>query len=975
MRKAGQAIDTNAENVDLVRKLKRAVGAGADTVVDGSRRRRAEYSTDASNYRVIPEVVVFPRDGDEIGAVLSVCRAEQVPLTVRGGGTSVAGNSIGPGIVVDTSRHMNRILDWDPAMRTARVQPGVVLDHLQSAVKSHGLQFGPDPSTHSRCTIGGMIGNDACGSHALAYGRTSENVLALDMLQADGRSWSTGSPPHALVTELSGIAGRHLSLLRTHFGTFGRQVSGYSLENLLPERGGPLGGSAPGVNLCRLLSGSEGTLAVITAADLRLVAVPKHVVLVVLGFGDMAAAADATPELLKHDLLAVEGLDRRLVEAVRARSGSAVELPAGNGWLFVEFEAETSAEAAATAATLAADAGTNHSLLLQDSSDIRALWRLREDGAGLAGRTSAGKPAWPGWEDAAVPPERLGDYLRAFESLMGEAELDGLTYGHFGDGCVHVRIDFPLDDPSGDRLMVQFLERAARLTASFGGSLSGEHGDGRARSALLPLMYPAEAVAAFEELKRAFDPDNLLNPGILVQPSPVTTALRVPALLATSSPLVRGGHGGSSEHIELLNFVQEIHRCVGVGKCRAAPAAESTTVMCPSFGATQDEKDSTRGRARVLQEMANGTHITQGWNSPEVLESLDLCLSCKGCSVDCPAGVDMAAYKAEVQYQRWKKRLRPISHYSLGWLPRWTRVALRLPRLINGVTQSAVLSSLVKKAAGVEHQRPVPKFTEESFRSWFNRRQPRASKTGSSDDVLLWVDTFTDAFTPEVGKAAVELLEDMGFTVHIPHRKVCCGLTWVSTGQLDGARKQLKRTMAALDGKDGSTSGMPILGLEPSCTALLRDEAARLLPDDARAAALRERVVTFAELVARERPGWNPPRLDRRAVVQPHCHQHAVMGFALDAALLERAGVEVNQLPGCCGLAGNFGAERGHYDISVAIAGQHLIPAIEAADSDDLLIADGFSCRTQAQDLLSRRPHHLVEILRGSPDVETDSRP
>ncbi|WP_375483894.1 FAD-binding and (Fe-S)-binding domain-containing protein [uncultured Jatrophihabitans sp.] len=907
--------------------------------VDDSVRRRAEYSTDASNYRVVPTAVAFPRHVDEVAAALGVARELGVPLTSRGGGTSTAGNAVGAGLVLDFSRHLNRVLDVDPDARTARVEPGAILDAVTLAAAPHGLRYGPDPSTHARATVGGSIANNACGSRALKYGRTADNVLGLELLTADGTPVTAGRGPlPGSLAALDGVVREHLATIRTEFGRFRRQVSGYSLEHLLPENG---------VDLARFLVGTEGTLGITTEATVRLVESPKAVVLTVLGYPDMPSAADAVPGLLSHDMVALEGMDARLVDVVRRRRGpSAVpDLPRGDGWLFVETAGDTEAEARDRAEKLIADAGALDSAIVT-GRDAVALWRIREDGAGLGGRTPAGAPAWPGWEDAAVPPERLGAYLREFEALMREHRVDGLAYGHFGDGCIHVRLDFPLtSDPPRFR---QFVEAAATLVGAHGGSLSGEHGDGRARGELLPRMYSAEAIRAFGQVKRVFDPGNLLNPGVLVDPAPVDADLRVPA----ARPLRRNlafayPHDGG-------DLSTAVHRCVGVGKCRADTTATGG-VMCPSYLATRDEKDSTRGRARVLQELANGSLIG-GYDAPELAESLDLCLSCKGCSSDCPAGVDMATYKAEVLHQKYRRKLRPAAHYALGWLPRHARLAGLAPRLANATLANERLARRAKRLGGIDQRRPLPAFARRTFRSWF-RRQP----TRTAPPVLLWVDTFTNAFSPEVGQAAVRVLEDAGYAVQLTGRQVCCGLTWISTGQLDGARRQLLRTLDALE--DAVRAGIPVVGLEPSCTAVLRQDVVELLPDDERAALVAAQTRTLAELLA-ETPGWTPPSLAGvEAVAQPHCHQHAVMGWDTDAALLRDAGASVTAVGGCCGLAGNFGVEQGHYDVSVQVAETALLPAVRAAGDGATVLADGFSCRTQLEQLADRRGVHLAQLL------------
>ena len=935
---------TTGESGALAAALRRAGIAE----VDASTRRRAEYSSDASNYRVVPRVVVFPRSVDDALAALAVARSRGVPLTSRGGGTSTAGNAIGAGAVLDFSRHLGRVLDVDPVARTAVVEPGAILDDITAAAAPYGLRFGPDPSTHARATIGGSLGNNACGSRALRYGRTADNVVAMDLLTADGtrldarrleRDGLRAAGP--IGNALADIVDARLGMIRTEFGRFTRQVSGYSLEHLLPENG---------ADLAKFLVGSEGTLGMILGATVQLVQSPRAVALAVLGYRDMPAAADAVLDLLPYHPVAIEGMDALLVNVVRTRRGAAAvpELPRGEGWLFVETAGEDEAEALAAADKVIAVSGCIDSLVVT-GAPARALWRIREDGAGLGGRTPAGVPAWPGWEDAAVPPENLGSYLREFARLMREHGVDGLTYGHFGDGCVHARIDFPL--AGAPQRYREFAFAAARLVGRYGGSMSGEHGDGRARSELLPYMYSAEAIATFAAIKHVFDPDNVFNPGVLVDPAPLTADLRVPR----ARPLRTGlAFAYADDDGDLSNAV---HRCVGVGKCRADNTG-SGGVMCPSYLATRDEKDSTRGRARVLQELANGT-LVKGFASAEVTDALDLCLSCKGCSVDCPAGVDMATYKAEALYHRYRRRPRPASHYALGWLPRWARLASHLPRMANATLRVGALAALTKRAGGVDPRRPLPQFAPQTFRRWFETVSPAPRRTG--DPVLLWVDTFTNYFTPEVGQAAVRVLEAAGYSVRLTDETVCCGLTWISTGQLDGARKRLGETFDALDRH--VRFGTPIVGLEPSCTAVLRHDATELMAHDPRAAKVRAATHTLAELLAAT-DGWTPPDLSGvRAVAQPHCHQHAVMGWQADSALLAGAGAQVEAVGGCCGLAGNFGVERGHYEVSVAVAETALLPAVRTAPHDAVVLADGFSCRTQLEQLGQVHSLHLAQLL------------
>ncbi|MDX6313563.1 MAG: hypothetical protein QOF44_3027, partial [Streptomyces sp.] len=874
-----------ADSTELSAALRRA-GLGE---VDVSVRRRAEYSTDASLYRVVPAAVAFPRSVDEVIGAVEVCRSLGVPVTARGAGTSIAGNAVGSGLVLDFSRHLSRIRAIDPELATAEVDPGVVLSTLQAAAGAQGLRFGPDPSTHNRCTIGGMIGNNACGSRALGYGRTSDNVVALDVVTGGGErldlaSAAAGSSP--TLSALRDVVAGSLGPIRTELGRFGRQVSGYSLEHLLPERG---------FDVSRALVGTEGTLAVLLGATLRLVRTPAATVLVVLGYPDMAAAADAVPALLSHTPVAIEGLDSRITDVVTARRGAASvpAMPRGGGWLLVELAGAEARQLGPAAAALIADSAALDSRLVSDPAEAAALWRIREDGAGLAARPVGGRSAHAGWEDAAVPPERLGVYLREFEALMAAHGLTGVPYGHFGDGCVHVRIDFPLQRPGGSQVFRAFLLDAATLVASHGGSMSGEHGDGRARGELLPLMYSSAVLDTFAATKAVFDPGDLLNPGVIVRPRPLDADLRVPA----AGPLRRSLAFAYAQ--DDGDFGAAVHRCTGVAKCRADTTGTGG-VMCPSYLATGDEKDTTRGRARVLQEMVNGRLVTGGWRAPEVREALDLCLSCKGCAVDCPTGVDMATYKAEMLYQAYRRRLRPASHYALGRLPRWAALAARAPALANRVMHGP-LAAVGKRIAGVDHRRELPLFAAQTFRRWFAAHEPAAG-----DPVVLWVDTFTDHFSPEVGIAAVRVLEAAGFSVRIPARRLCCGLTWISTGQLDAARRILRRSVASLAPE--AERGVPIVGLEPSCTAVFRDDAEHLLPDDPGRAAVAAATRTLAELLT-DRDVPLPDLTGVRALAQPHCHQHAVMGWATDRALLEKAGATVDAVGGCCGLAGNFGAE------------------------------------------------------------------
>jgi FAD/FMN-containing dehydrogenase/Fe-S oxidoreductase len=920
------------------------------TDVDESSLARAMYSSDASLYRVLPAVVARPRGVDDVLAILDVARRSGVPVTMRGAGTSIAGNAVGEGIVVDTAKHLNRVLSVDPGSRTAVVEPGAVHATVQRAAAAHGLRFGPDPSTHTRCTIGGMIGNNACGSRALGYGRTADNVERLDVVTGTGERLQLGAgvvTSSPLLDDLDAAVHAGLATVRTEFGRFTRQVSGYSLEHLLPENGR---------RVDRFLVGSEGTLSVVLGAKVRLVEDAPNRALAVLGYPSMAEAADAVRGLLHHPLVACEGLDSRIVDVVRARRGEAVvpELPRGAGWLFAEVTGQTREEAESLARAVVADAAALDHRVVAEPAEMVALWRIREDGAGLAAR-SLDRPALSGWEDAAVPPDRLGDYLRSFDELLRGFGYDGVPYGHFGDGCVHVRIDFGLDSARGRADFRSFLEQAATMVASYGGTLSGEHGDGRARSELLPSMYSPEALALFARVKGILDPDNLLNPGVLVDPRPVDADLRLAARLAGPRTALRLVHDGGS-------LVDAVHRCTGVGKCLADNTGAGG-VMCPSYVATRNEKDSTRGRARVLQEMVNGELVGDGWRSQEVHDALDLCLACKGCSSDCPTGVDMATYKAEALHQRYRRRLRPRSHYALGRLPLWARLAQPFAPVANRALRSSRLQRVAKALAGIDQRRGLPAFAVTSLSRSLGKRSASAV---SEYDVVLWADSFTEHFAVSSGRAAVDLLESAGLRVGLVDGRACCGLTWMSTGQLDAARRIVMRSLDVLH--PYVDAGVPVVGLEPSCLAALRSDAAELT-DDPRAVEVAGGVHTLAELLD-TLPDWEPPDLSgTEIVVQPHCHHASVLGWEADARLLERTGARVTRVGGCCGLAGNFGVELGHYDVSVAVAEHALLPAVRAAGERAVVLADGFSCRTQLQDLAGVQAVHLAELLASPTSV------
>lgn len=930
----------------LVRELRASVRG--DVAFDAT--ARALTTMDASNYRRVPLGVVAPRDADDIAVALAVCRAHGVPVVPRGGGTSIAGQATGSGVVLDLTRHLRAVVDLDAGSRTAVVQPGVVLDDLRAAAAPHGLTFGPDPSTHSRCTLGGMIGNNSCGAHSVAWGTTADNVHALTVTRYGGDTLrlERGAEGPAGLREL---VTAHLALLRTGFPALPRRISGYALDALLPENG---------PDPARAFCGSEGTLGVVTEATLRLVEAPAARALAVLGYADESAAAEAAAGLLPLHPLTVEGM---AADLVREPAG----LPRGAAWLFAETGGATPAEARAHAERLvrAAAADAVDAAVITDPAGQRALWRIREDAAGTATRiressegavSGAGGEAWPGWEDCAVPPARLGDYLRDFRALLAQHGLRGTPYGHFGDGCIHVRIDFDLLSEPGVARFRRFSEDMASLVVAHGGSLSGEHGDGQARAELLPRMYGDELVALFARFKDLWDPDGGMNPGILARPARLDENLRFAVLPKKPVDVAFGyPHDGG-------DFSAAVRRCVGVAKCRT-PRGPGPSVMCPSFRATGEEAHSTRGRARLLHEMLAGDAggvITDGWRSTEVRDALDLCLSCKGCRGDCPVGVDMATYKAEFLHHHYRRRLRPAAHYAMGWLPGWLRLAAPFAGVLNTLARVRPLALLAKRLAGIAPERGIPVLARETFTRWLNRRWGKGTHVLSTDDVaLVWPDTFTEHLSPEVGRAAVRVLEATGRQVMPPARGLCCGLTYVSTGQLDRARRVMRRTLERL----GGLLGDPVIVLEPSCAATLRTDLPELLPDDPRASQLAASVHTLAEYLEKYAPYWRPPHLGRPVTGQTHCHQHAVLGDEADRRLRARAGLKGELSGGCCGLAGNFGFERGHWEVSVACAEDQLLPALRGAAPGTEVLADGFSCRTQLAQLGGVRARHLAEVL------------
>ena len=956
------------------------------------RSTRALYSTDGSNYRQVPIGVVLPRDAEDVLAMVALCREFGAPLLCRGAGTSLAGQCCNVAVVLDFSKYMARILEIDPTHRIARVQPGVVLDHLRVAAEKHHLTFAPDPATHDRCTLGGMIGNNSCGVHSVMAGKTDDNIEALEILTYDGAHMKVGATSSAelericaaggrraeIYAKLQAIASAYADLVRQRFPNIPRRVSGYNLNFLLPENG---------FHVARALVGSEGTCVTILEATCRLVESPPERVLLIVAYPDIYQCADHVPEIMEHKPIGLEGFDDLLVGYTRKKginSEGLALLPEGAGWLMVEFGASTKREAESQARGLMEALGRSADppamRLHTDPQQAKRVWEVRESSLGVTAHVPGEPPYWEGWEDAAVAPEKLGGYLRDLRKLMAAFGYKGSFYGHFGHGCVHNRINFDLQSKEGIARFRKFMEEAADLVVSYGGSLSGEHGDGQGRGELLPKMFGPELVEAFREFKSAWDPEWKMNPGKLIEPYKLDENLRLGASYSPWEPKTNfqfvADHG---------SLAQATLRCVGVGKCRR----EEGGLMCPSYRATHEEEDSTRGRAHLLWEMTQGEVIRDGWRSEEVKRSLDLCLSCKGCKSDCPVGVDVATYKSEFLSHYYEGRARPRSAHAFGHIDLWAQVASHVPGLVNLTTQLPLLRDLSKLVAGIPKQRTIPAFAPQTFKTWFERRSfarmtsrlankigkgtasavpysaenTRALAPEDASPVLLWPDTFTNYFQPAIAKAAVDVLEAAGFQVVVPKANLCCGRPLYDYGMLARAQALLLQILDELS--PAIEAGIPIVGLEPSCVAVFRDELVNLFPHDERAQALSRQTFLLSEFLETSAQKFPPHRLDRKALLHGHRHHKSLMKMTAEEAVLRRLGIDFQSpAPGCCGMAGSFGFEDDKYDISIVIGELELLPAVRQAPADWLIIADGFSCREQIAQCTPRRALHLAEVLQ-----------
>ncbi len=928
---------------------------------------RALYATDASNYRQVPIGLVLPRDTDDVIATIAACREFGAPVLSRGGGTSVAGQCCNVAVVLDFSKYMRGIVALDPQARRARVEPGIVLDALRDAAEEHELTFAPDPATHSRCTLGGMIGNNSCGVHALMGGKTVDNIEALDILLYDGTRMTVGKTSEAELAAIIAEGGRrgelyaglkrlrdtYASLVRERFPDIPRRVSGYNLDELLPENG---------FHVARALVGSEGTCVTILEATCELKPSPQYRRLVALGFSDAYIAADHVPVVLEHKPIGLEGFDGHLVDCMLIKNLNVDDvqlLPAGRGFLLCEFGADSLEEADRMAAELME--ASRHfiqppTVALYSAGEAARVWRVRESGLGASVFTPGMESGWEGWEDSAVPPASLGAYLRELFALIHSYGYQSPMYGHFGQGCVHLRISFDMKTEKGVLAYRQFIEEAADIVLKYGGSFSGEHGDGQARAALLPKMFGPKLMQAFAEFKALWDPLNRMNPGKLIDP------------IAVYDPIenLRMGAGYERAKVDTWfqfpgdqgSFAHATERCVGVGACRKVDAG----TMCPSYMATREEKHSTRGRAHLLWEIMQGNVIGDGWRNAEVKEALDLCLSCKACKTECPVNVDMATWKAEFLAHFYAGKRHPLQHHAFGSMDRWAALASHAPWFANLPLRIPVMDSFAKSILHIAPQRNLPAFARRNFRDAFHRNRSRDAATGKA--ILLWPDTWNNYFHPQALDAAAKLLSASGHRVEVPRQHICCGRPLYDFGFLDEARRYLRRILDRFGPQ--IDAGIAFVMLEPSCASVLRDELVNFFPTDERALRLSRQTVMLSETLAQS--GFEPPSMSgRRIVVQGHCHQKALMTMKDEMRLLRATGADVTLLDsGCCGMAGPFGFEADKYEVSQILAERVLLPAVRAAAPADVLVANGFSCREQISQNSPRRAMHLAEVLAGN---------
>ncbi|MGI8958204.1 MAG: FAD-binding and (Fe-S)-binding domain-containing protein [Bryobacteraceae bacterium] len=926
---------------------------------------RGMYASDAGNYRMVPIGVVLPKDAEDVLHTLAACRRYGAPLVARGGGTGIPGQTVNVALLLDFSKYMNQITEMKPQEKYARVQPGIVLDELRKAAGKHGLTFGPDPATHSRNTLGGMIGNNSCGIHSMMAGETVDNIDEPDVVTYDGTCMTVGATSdedlERIIREggrkgeiyrgLKELRDKYADQIRKEFPMIPRRVSGFNLPALLPEHG---------FDVAKALVGTECTCALVVEAKTKLVYNPPVRSLLVFGYPDIFAAADNVVEPAKFGPVGLEALDDTFIDYMKKKGlhpPNMSFMPEGNAWLLIEFGGKNKAESDANARKCMDDFKKGGNAppmkLFDDPVQEKFIWHLREEGLGATAKVPEMPENHEGWEDASVPPDKLGPYLRAFKKLMDKFNYVGPLYGHFGQGCVHTRLTFDLQTAEGIQKFRQFVEEASDLVVSYKGSLSGEHGDGQARGELLSRMFSPDIINAFREFKSIWDPDWKMNPGKVIDPYRVDENLREGTDYRLRQVKTHF-HYPDDHH----SFGYASDRCVGAGVCRRHESGDET--MCPSYMVTREEKHSTRGRARLLNEMIRGQVVKDGWRNEAVREALDLCLSCKGCKHDCPVQVDMATYKAEFLSHYYERRLRPRYAYASGLIYWWSRVAAHMPATANFLTQTPGLNSRTKLVGGYSQKRHIPPFAPETFKQWFRRRERR---NVDKPQVILWADTFNNHFTPAVAKAAVDVLEQAGFQVRVPKQSLCCGRPLYDYGMLDTAKGLLQQIMDTL--RQPIRAGVPIVGLEPSCVTVFRDELINLFPNDEDAKRLNTQTFMLSEFLHEKVKDYRPPRLQRKALVHGHCHHKSQLHFEQEVDLLKKAGVDC-KVPdsGCCGMAGSFGYEAEHYDVGLACGERVLLPSVRDASNEELIVTDGFSCREMIRQETARGALHFSQVLQ-----------
>lgn len=964
-----------------VHGLEHALQRALDCEVRFDAGSLAMYANDASNFRQVPLGVVVPKTLGDIVTTHKVCAEFGAPIVNRGGGTSLSGETVNFAVVIDSSKYLTAMGEVDMSDCSIVVEPGAINEQVNKHTGKHNVVFGPDPSSHSRCTIGGNIGNNSCGIHSVQsqlYGpgpRTSDNTEALEICTYVGERFWVGVNEEAHLNSIIAAGGRKgeiyakLRDLRDKYAdeirkrypdvaTLPRRVSGYNLDELLPEKG---------FNVARALVGTESTCATVLRAKLLLTPALLERITVVVGYEDISAACEHTEEIIEQFRpIGLEAIDDELFhdeQGLGLNLDDLQELPSSCGaWLLVQLGDDTAdgvnKQCERFVKWLHKKGYPDNRVRVAKSKEVGGhsehIWAIREGGLGATAFTPDHEDEWPGWEDSAVPTNRAADYIRDLKDLYARHGLRGAFYGHLGQGCVHSRISFDLRSAHGVRDYRAFLEEAADLVTSYGGTLSGEHGDGQQRAELLVKQYGPVILQAMREFKLIWDPQWRMNPGKVVDPFRLDENLKLGTDYNPAHPETKFTYREDDN-----NFAHAALRCVGVGKCRVP---EATNTMCPSYQVTREEKHSTRGRARLLFEMLRGEVITDGWKSQEVKDALDLCLSCKGCTNDCPVNVDMPTYKSEFlyhHYQSWDRR-RPRYAYAFGFIDQWSRLASLVPELVNFATQTPVLRNIARFAGGIDQKRPLPKFAPMTLQQWF--RQRGGSKNPHGRPVVLFPDTFNNHLHTQVGVACVEAIEAAGWNVIMPEGHICCGRPLYDYGFLDQAERYLHNVIDKL--RPYIRDGIPVVGMEPSCLAVFKDELPKMLPNDEDAERLTELAMHFGEFFATY--DVDVPHVEGDALLWGHCHHRATGGVDPEQHVLERMGLDVESLKGgCCGLAGSWGFEDGKYDISMDCGDQKLLPAVRAANKETLVVANGFSCKTQIADAKTkRRALHLGEVMQ-----------